>query len=615
MVTLLGNVFRRYSRLFILALFIIFLFFNFFRPLEIEDIWWHLATGKWIVQNHAVPREDVFSFLEKPVQQISPQWLGSSFYYLIYEHTGFLGLKIFRSMLFIGALLMVFFYSHRKIPFSLLIVLLTCAAFALSLRYQLRPFLFNLVFIQIFLMRLLEYQKERQIKALWPLPVLMAGWSNIHLGSFINGIFLIALFLFAAILQHFNLRSRKVLPGRKESRQSIKHLATVLGLCFLSFFINPYGLKGFEYPFKIFLFPQFIHFYQLQNVIQELNPPIFLLTPQGFSYVILLLFVLVALIHYDRKEGHDLTVLFLFLFSFFMFLRYARAADFFTLVVVYVTIEIADRMDWRGVLARKIYLKWITYGATAYCLFAMGSAALGSMNLTFYKDQRASSFMTAQMAPQAPDEALRFLTKNKIFGKVFNSSAYGGFLIWQSYPQHKPFVDNRQLNQDLYWRYYEILTNPEQTWGDAVSTFDFKIALLDSSHVNSIKLITYLNRHPDWVMSFVQGDSMVFLRKDLFDQHQGLVSLNQQFWGVEFAPEDIENLKARAKKKALSFWQELTNSYPLYVDVLEEGRILFYLGYYGEGMRRLKAAIPLISPQEAQRLVKFIELVFKSQKK
>ena len=31
-------------------------------PLHNNDLWWHLAAGRWIVEHHAVPRTDVFSW-------------------------------------------------------------------------------------------------------------------------------------------------------------------------------------------------------------------------------------------------------------------------------------------------------------------------------------------------------------------------------------------------------------------------------------------------------------------------------------------------------------------------------------------------------------------------
>ena len=40
----------------------IFLALFFFRPIEIDDVWWHLATGKFIVEHAQVPSTDPFPF-------------------------------------------------------------------------------------------------------------------------------------------------------------------------------------------------------------------------------------------------------------------------------------------------------------------------------------------------------------------------------------------------------------------------------------------------------------------------------------------------------------------------------------------------------------------------
>ena len=34
----------------------------FYMPIEIEDVWWHLSTGRWIMNHFSVPLADPFSF-------------------------------------------------------------------------------------------------------------------------------------------------------------------------------------------------------------------------------------------------------------------------------------------------------------------------------------------------------------------------------------------------------------------------------------------------------------------------------------------------------------------------------------------------------------------------
>jgi len=43
---------------------------NFREP----DLWWQIRTGEWILQNHSVPRVDVFSYTMQGAEWINIKW-------------------------------------------------------------------------------------------------------------------------------------------------------------------------------------------------------------------------------------------------------------------------------------------------------------------------------------------------------------------------------------------------------------------------------------------------------------------------------------------------------------------------------------------------------------
>ena len=54
-----------------------------------------------------------------------------------------------------------------------------------------------------------------------------------------------------------------------------------------------------------------------------------------------------------------------------------------------------------------------------------------------------------EIAPdEYPVDAAAFLKKNRISGNMFNPYAWGGYLIWALYPDHKVFIDGRGLTQE-----------------------------------------------------------------------------------------------------------------------------------------------------------------------
>ena len=58
------------------------------------DIWWHLKTGEWIPQHHAVPRVDPLSYTRAGQPWIAHEWLSELGMYSLYRLTGASGLIV-----------------------------------------------------------------------------------------------------------------------------------------------------------------------------------------------------------------------------------------------------------------------------------------------------------------------------------------------------------------------------------------------------------------------------------------------------------------------------------------------------------------------------------------
>ncbi len=165
-----------------LWLFLFLLFF--YQEIRPEDAWWHLSAGRWIVGHMQVPHYDPFPFAneQNPWTQHN-EWLGSTILYFVYQFGGFLGLKIFRSLIFILVISVFFFYARRRLPFSFCVILTLLVAYGIFARPLLKPELFNLIFIQVFLHNLFTYENSGKRSNLFILPVLGVIWFNIHMGA------------------------------------------------------------------------------------------------------------------------------------------------------------------------------------------------------------------------------------------------------------------------------------------------------------------------------------------------------------------------------------------------------------------------------------------------
>src|SRR5258705_11869037 len=59
------------------------------------DMWWHLSTGRYILQNHSIPHTDPFSATAAGKPWIAHEWLADILFYGAYSALGSAGLLLF----------------------------------------------------------------------------------------------------------------------------------------------------------------------------------------------------------------------------------------------------------------------------------------------------------------------------------------------------------------------------------------------------------------------------------------------------------------------------------------------------------------------------------------
>lgn len=167
-------------------------------PVFEGDFFWHLNTGQWIWEHRALPAADPFSFAtasypEPPgpsrIQIVLTQyWLGQLLFHGLWSAAGYKGIILARAVCYTAILVLVGLWSRRYakgiIPFAALFVI-----GAQLLRYSNeRPQLFGFVLAALFffLLERLRTTPAPRFRQLWPLPVLLLAWANVH-GSFLLG--------------------------------------------------------------------------------------------------------------------------------------------------------------------------------------------------------------------------------------------------------------------------------------------------------------------------------------------------------------------------------------------------------------------------------------------
>src|SRR6204780_2015525 len=153
------------------------------------DTMWQITVGQWILDHHAVPQTDVYSFTMRGQPWISTQWLAQGLFAKTYEIAGWSGPVVLAAAAIAAtfALLTKFLSRHLSESTTLVFV---AAGLALTVPHLLaRPHVLAMPVMVAWVGGLIDAADRRGAPSFWLLP-LMALWANLH-GGFVFGLVLV----------------------------------------------------------------------------------------------------------------------------------------------------------------------------------------------------------------------------------------------------------------------------------------------------------------------------------------------------------------------------------------------------------------------------------------
>src|SRR5258706_12516647 len=188
----------------------------------------HIAIGDWILDHHAVPTTDPFSFTQPGAPWIPYEW-GTEVLFAQLNHA--FGLKgvVFVCGVAIAALIVVMLRTMVTAGSDVLlsVVIALLASNALLIHYHARPHLFTLLFLAI-TAGVITRDRIEHTRWIWLLPPLTVLWVNLHPGFTI-------LFVYLAVLV-----VGSVLEG---SPSAALRYTGLTAACAAATLANPFGLK------------------------------------------------------------------------------------------------------------------------------------------------------------------------------------------------------------------------------------------------------------------------------------------------------------------------------------------------------------------------------------
>jgi len=386
------------------------------------DTYWHIASGNWILANHAVPERDPFSHSMAGTPWTVHEWGSQVLIATVYKWFGWGGLQVLVAAAFASTMaLLARFLSKRLEP----VHMISGAALVATLlwtHYLVRPHVLAWPMLAIWVGSFANAAEHRRLPP-WSMILLMVVWANMHL-SYTLALAIGAGFATDAIMQESTWPERFV---------KARAWAIFLVACTAALLINPHGWYAIKYTVDVMGMTSL-------NMVSEWRSADF----HDFQMVtlwVVLVFGL-ALGGWFRLSWPR-TVLILVLF--YMALKHQRYHSLLGLVSMYVLAE---------PFARQWYARPVqpTQGSDALDrLFRalQGNARLAGVGLALLVSA-AVAWARLTMAPPVPpptttpSAALAAFDSLHVRGNVFNSYVFGGYLIFRGVPV---MIDGRS---DMY---------------------------------------------------------------------------------------------------------------------------------------------------------------------
>jgi hypothetical protein len=459
------------------------------RPMIDSDTWWHLRTGEWIVENHALPRVDPFSLTRNGEPWYYPGWLSEILMVKVFGWGGLPALNV----LFTGIILLSFvlIYSTMDGNAFLLSAVLVLAAGASEIYWSARPQLFTFLFGAAFYLVLRKFLWGTK-NALWLLPLLMAVWVNVHPGFAVGFILL----LIAVVGQGVYFLSRREFRTREDGRK-LAWLAGIFPACLAAAAFNPRGITVLAYPFRT------VSIQFLQNYIQEWQAPNFHnLDAQLF---LILLFLAWTAIAFSPRDVDMRDFSFLVFIGYMGFLAW-RNTNLLSIIAPAVIMQYGNPIvekylpGWNvdHVVSR---LQSAVHIILTTCLTA-GVLLVGIASVS-------PDSIQAVVRRQISVNAVEYLAAHPIQGNLLNSYNFGSYLLWHL-PSVPVFVDGRtDLYDDAILGQYLTVVRAQAGWRDVLEQWHIRAVFLEPSAP-----ILQILRTEGWTVYFEDPQAVILLHPD-----------------------------------------------------------------------------------------------------
>ncbi|MEA2328133.1 MAG: hypothetical protein QOE68_3092 [Thermoanaerobaculia bacterium] len=439
-------------------------------PIRSYDYFWHLTTGRWIVEHHAIPRFDPLTLASAHVPWINGEWLYEIMLYALHGIGGDLGISILSAILAAAIFAIAILITSQDAGVALLIagVAFAGASDRLGVRPAAAAALLIVIAIGLLGSRL----------RLVPLTIAYAAltilWINVHPSALLTPV--LALIC--------------VLRARSALRALILAAASAIALL-----VNPYGWNAMLAPLRL---TAEIHNGAFVNA--EWLPSTFAFFP--LLYVTIGAVILLFLGTREKRANAWRFVIFALLAA--LAIRYVRNQGLYFAALPLLVPPV-------GNVSRRVSI-------------AIAACALIPLAWTFQHDVHRPGIDDERF----PTRAVSALKSYNLAGNIYNVDQFGGLIEWTFYPERRALTDGRN---ELFRDFIEadaVARRDSRAWHAMIARYGLvlavdeyqseKIEVLDVARGERQALPASLVRYRrrDWALIAFDDAAMVFARRDAF---------------------------------------------------------------------------------------------------
>ena len=438
-------------------------------PIRSYDFFWHLATGRWIVEHHALPTYDPFALASAHVPWINGEWLYEVALDGAYLAGGFPGISWINALFVAGIFAAGFWFASPRVDVAVAALAAAVAFAGASDRLGVRPSTAAALLIVAALALLSSSTTIVRLSVAYAL--LTVVWINTHPSA-----------LLAPVLAGATLLIDK--------RRWIVMTSSSLAL-----FVNPYGLDAVAAPLRLT---------QLVGSGEFVNAEWLPSSPSLFPLLYVTIAAIIVLFLFSRQKRSDAWRFVVFAVLAALAMQHVRNQGLYFAALPLLVPAIAPLSRNRSITIAMIAvvpLAWV---------LVHGDRRVGIDDTRF--PVRAVGRMQAAGLP----------------GNIYNADQFGGYLEWVVFPRRRVLTDGRnELFRNFIAEDFRARQD-SRVWHSLVAQYHIDLAV-DEYQRDKIEVIDAASgerrtlpaslvryRRRDWALITFDDAAMVFARRAAF---------------------------------------------------------------------------------------------------